>query len=691
MPRSRIYTRWLITRFYISRPNTLWKRYVVGFFLIAATVYASHALSLATITAAENDADVLTTSSRQLTRSQTILFLLSEIANADDPQIHTRLEAALDEFEQAHDRLVTMDDLSPELQALYFEHRPISLDAYSRRFVQMVGIAAYAEAREAQELRTVLSQWGKGPMITMLETAADMFQQESKARIDWLHHVQHITLFLAVLVLLLEALLIFLPAQVSVDRAIRRLERRKQQLVRSLNTLKERNADLIDARHHLSYAASHDALTGLLNRRAIYKHLCLDDEMLQGGDITRCVIKVDLDQFKTVNDSLGHNVGDRVLVHVAEILKRETEKEHHVGRVGGDEFVILIENPPSREAVVDLAHRIIKAISMPLDFDGVRSKLGASIGFTIAFSTETTPDQLLIESDLALYEAKRAGQGQVFAYSDELAQEIDSRRTLYCEITQALAGDQFEAYLQPQVDAETDKIYGCEVLARWRHPKHGIVPPGTFIAAAEEAGLVDQIDRIIMEKGLDILEDLLSHGIEIPMISVNASPPTLRDPHLTERLLQEVRARHLKPEQLTIEVLESTLIERKDDAALRTVESLSRAGFSVVLDDFGTGYSSMSNLSVLELNGLKLDQSLVKPIPEPRADSIIAAMVLLSRKLGMTVIAEGVETEAHRRTVRDLGCHVIQGYAVSKPIPKDEFIDWYHARPTQDARARASG
>lgn len=686
-----MFTRWLITRFYISRPNALWKRYAVGFFLIAATIYVSHALSHATITAAENDADVLTTSSQQLTRSQTILFLLSEIDNQEDPQIYIRLEAALDEFERAHDRLMATPDLSPQLQKLYFEQRPISLDAYSRRFVQMVGIAAYSEGQEALKLRTILSQWGKGAMVKMLEEAADLFKQESEARIAWLHKVLHFTLFATMLVLFLEALLIFLPAQVSVNRAIQRLERRKRQLVRSLNALKKRSADLIDARHHLTYVANHDALTGLLNRRAIYKQLCLDDEMLQGGDVTRCVIKVDLDEFKTVNDSLGHTAGDRVLVHVAEILKRETETEHHVGRVGGDEFVVLIENPHSCEAVMDLAHRITKAVSMPLDFGGVHSKLGASIGFTIAFSTDTTPDQLLIESDLALYEAKRAGRGQVFAYSDELVREIDSRRTLYCEITQALVGDQFEAYLQPQVDTETDEIYGCEVLARWRHPKHGIVAPGTFIAAAEEAGLVDQIDRIIMEKGLDILEDFLSQGIKIPMISVNASPPTLRDPHLTDRLLQEVRARHLKPEQLTIEVLESTLIERDDDVALRTVESLSRAGFSVVLDDFGTGYSSMSNLSVLELNGLKLDQSLVKPIPEPRADSIIAAMVLLSRKLGMTVIAEGVETEAHRRTIRHLGCQVIQGYAVSKPIPRDEFIDWYYARLTKGARSRASG
>lgn len=673
------------------RPNALWHRYAIGFAFIAATIVSSHALSLATITAVEDDAEILATSNRQRALSLRILFLLSEMDKGNDPHIHTRLEAALDQFEHSHERLVANDALSPQLQALYFDQEPISLDAYSRRFVQMVGIAAYAEDDEARQLQSTLSNWGTGQMIAMLATAADMFKKESEDRITRLHNIQKYTLLLAMVVLLIEAVFIFLPAQLSVNRAINRLERRKQQLKCSLDTLKERNAELVSARQHLSFVDSHDPLTQLLNRRAIYQHLCFNESTISGSDFTCCVMKVDVDHFKMINDSLGHEAGDRVLVHVAEILDRETDKAHHVGRVGGDEFAILIENPASFDAVMALADRIGQAISLPLTLNGVQSKLGASIGFTIAFSADSKPDQLLIEADLALYEAKKSKDGKILAYSDRLAREIDSRRKLYCEITQALSEDQFEAYLQPQIYTDTGKIYGGEVLARWRHPVHGIVAPGTFIAAAEEAGLVDQIDRMVMEKGLDLLEELLSQGIEIPAISVNASPSTLRDPHLTDRLLQEVRARHLTPDRLTIEVLESTLIESDDDIALKTVERLSLAGFSVVLDDFGTGYSSMSNLSVLELDGLKLDQSLVKPVPEPRADSIISAMVLLSRRLNMTVIAEGVETEAHKRTVRDLGCNVIQGYAVAKPLPKEAFIAWYHAHVEEDTKFRSSG
>ncbi len=691
MSASKISLRGVLRRFCISRPQSLWRRYVLGFAFIFATISVSHWASLETIKAAEDDAEVLSVSNRQRMLSQRILFLMSEVDRNHGRNIDRKLEAALNTFETSHEWLITRPDLSPALQQLYFEQKPISLDAFSRRFVQMVGIAHYAEGEDADELHAVVAEWGFEELLVSLAAAADLFRQESEARIARLQRIQQITLISALVVLMIEALMIFLPAQISVNTAIRRLQLRKKLLRKSLSKLKKQNHDLVTMRQHLTRAANHDALTGLLNRRAVYEHMDRAQISKQGADFSRCVMKIDLDHFKEVNDSLGHNAGDAILKHVAEILEVETRDQDRVGRIGGDEFVVLIENPTSLDAVRSVANRIIQAICQPVSLDSTQCNIGASIGYTMAVSSSATPDQLLIEADLALYEAKRAGRGNARSYSEEMALEIETRRLLFDEITRALSEDQFEPYFQPQVFTESGVIYGCEVLARWRHPVRGIVPPATFIAAAEESGLVDQIDWIMIGKGLDALKSLLAQEIDIPCISVNASPKTLRDPQMTERLLREVHNRNLLPRHLTVEVLESTLIENDSDTALSTISDLSRAGFSVVLDDFGTGYASMSNLSLLELNGIKLDQSLIKPVPEPRADSIISALVTLSSNLNMNIVAEGVESYEHFLSVRRLGCQVVQGYGIGNPMPVPELIEWYHNHLSQRDESYRAG
>ncbi|WP_282129163.1 diguanylate cyclase, partial [Roseobacter litoralis] len=304
-------------RFCISRPQALWKRYILGFIFIFATISVSHWASLATITAAEDDAEVLSVSSRQRMLSQRIMFLMTEASHGHDTHIESSLEDALDVFEASHNALVSREDLSPELQALYFEKKPISLDAFSRRFVQMVGIASSAQGEQAEELHEVLTRWGTHELLTSLATASDLFRQSSEARIKRLQIIQKATLISALTVLLIEAILIFLPAQLSVNRTIHRLERSKKRLKTSMKTLRAKNDELVAARQALMRAANHDALTGLFNRRAVYEHMSGSGNSAQGGDFTRCILKLDLDLFKQVNDSLGHDAGDRVLVRVA--------------------------------------------------------------------------------------------------------------------------------------------------------------------------------------------------------------------------------------------------------------------------------------------------------------------------------------------------------------------------------------
>ncbi|WP_299671071.1 GGDEF and EAL domain-containing protein [uncultured Roseobacter sp.] len=669
----------------ITKPQSLWKRYALGLAIVCLTISAAHYFSIVAINGAEADAKASEISSRQVMLSQRILFLMRESERTDADEADARLLSAIQLFEESHKWLLDRADLSPELRYVYFNDPEFPLDHFSRRFVETARYTLEASGQVKTNMQNQLVALGQEDLLSALSMAARLHQARAYDQNRWLHRLEAIALAGAILVLLLEALFIFLPAQVSVTRTIRRLERRSKQLASSFNVLRQRNLELTAARNNLDHAANHDALTGLLNRRALYD--CLSAlESGTGAEVEVSVMKLDLDRFKAINDSLGHKAGDDVLVEVARLLLRHARTSDLVARIGGDEFVIVVKSPRSVEDVEQLGHRLVVAISQPMMIEGTSCEIGASVGFTMATSAETTPDQLLIEADLALYKAKRNGRGQVFAYSGDLSAEFERRRVLFAQIDAALAEDQFEPHFQPQICMETGKLFGCEVLARWRHPERGIIAPATFIAAAEDAGLIRQIDLMMVEKGLNALERLRSLGYDIPSISVNASAATLRDPNLSDRLLQEVLSRGLSPRDLTVEILENTLIQSEDDYAIRSVQQLTKTGFSVVLDDFGTGYASMSNLSRLQIDGIKLDRSLVAPMPNARAESIVAALVALSRSLDMRIVAEGVETPEQFARVKDLGCDVVQGFLISHPMSIDDVAGWYDSFALPDER-----
>ncbi|WP_299783016.1 EAL domain-containing protein [uncultured Roseobacter sp.] len=669
-------TRGFIRHVCITRPQSLWKRYALGLCIVCITISGAHYASIVAISESEADAEASQISTRQVMLSQRILFLMRESERNPSAETEARLLSAIKLFEDSNIWLTTRRDLSSELQRLYFDDPEFPLDYFSRRFVSTARYTIEAGGEVKTNMQNQLVALGQQNLLSALNRAANLHEAQSIAQTHWLHRLETIALATALVILMMEALFIFLPAQVSVSRTIRRFERRGKQLNASFESIRQRNKELVAARNNLTHAANHDALTGLLNRRALYDYLS-GIETGSSGDVAVSVMKIDLDRFKAVNDSLGHKAGDDVLIEVARILLAHARSDDLVARIGGDEFVIVVKAPKSMDDLEHLGDRLVTAISQPMSIEGTPCEIGASIGFTLATSSVATPDQLLIEADLALYKAKRDGRGQVCAFSGDLREEISNRQALFAEITHALEAEHFEPHFQPQVCTDSGQVFGCEVLARWRHPERGLIAPATFIAAAEEAGLIRQIDLMMLEKGLDALEDFRTRGIDVPTISINASPATLRDPNLPDRLLQEVLARGMAPSDLTIEVLENTLIESDDDDAIQTVENLTKAGFSVVLDDFGTGYASMSNLSRLRIDGIKLDRSIVEPVPNVRAESIISALVALSRNLNMRVVAEGVENDALFARIKELGCDVVQGYAIGHPMAAEDFADWY--------------
>ncbi len=679
------YKRRAIRLVCITRPQSLWKRYVLALAIVFLTISAAHYSSIVAIGGADADAEASQISNRQVMLSQRILFLIRESERGAAPEIDARLRSAIQLYEDSHHWLISHTELSPQLHHIYFDNAAFPLDHFSRRFVEIARYMLEAEGQVKTNMQSQLVRLGQQDLLAALSRAAHLHEARAEAQNTWLQQLQTLALTAALVVLVLEALFIFLPAQVSVTRTIRRLERRNRQVASSFEALRQRNSDLVAARNNLAHAANHDALTGLLNRRALYDSLT-GLEQPGGAEVSVGIVKLDLDRFKAINDSLGHKAGDDVLINVARLLLQHSRPHDLVARIGGDEFVIVVKAPQSVAHLETLGQRLVVAISQPMMIEGTASEIGTSVGFTLATSTEATPDQMLIEADLALYQAKRNGRGQVFAFSSDLRKDFNERRMLFAQIDAALNDDQFEPHFQPQICAGTGALHGCEVLARWRHPERGIIHPATFIAAAEDAGLIRQIDLMMVEKGLDALEDLRARGYSVPSISINAAPATLRDPNLPDRLLQEIHARGMVPGDLTVEILENTLIHSEDDYAIRSVDQLTEAGFSVVLDDFGTGYASMSNLSRLKINGIKLDRSLIAPMPNERSESIVAALVALSRSLDMKIVAEGVETKAQADRVKALGCDVIQGFLLGHTMNRADFARWYDDFDASDAR-----
>lgn len=690
MGLKRTFLKAALRHLWVPRPSMLWRRYAVALALITLVITVAHAAALSPVRIGATYSDLQQISSRQVMLSQRIMYYVHSLALLDDPERRNRLKSAIRLFEDSNEWLMSNPDLSERVRAHYLTDGDIPLDPFSRRYAALASSYMDSSGQEKRNIQNQIAEWGEDALLSSLSRAVRLIEADIDANAKLMMRVQKIALATALFVLLMEAIFIFLPAQLSVARTFKRLERRGQLLRRSTQALTLRNEQLTAARQDLDHLANHDAMTGLFNRRALLASLSdkLDRQSREGGVLG--LLKIDLDFFKSVNDAHGHRAGDQVLAVVAERLLDAAGPEDVVARIGGDEFVVLVGDVGSVPGLKIAAETIITHLREPIATDAARCQIGASIGLTVTNARDATRDQLLLEADLALYEAKREGRCRVRVYSKLLQQEITSRRSLLTEIAQALENDEFDAYLQPQVDLATGELYGCEMLARWHHPKQGLVLPRVFLDAARQAGLLRQIDLAVTSRALDMLEMLRADGINLPRISVNACAETLRDPHYVDWLRQALCERLLKPDDLTVEILESTLIENDNDVVLRTVQGLTTLGIAVVLDDFGTGYATMATLSRLRLSGIKIDRSLIEPLPGDRARSIVAALVALSRNLDMKVVAEGVEAPRHFEAVEALGCDIVQGYGISRPMSVAAFRLWY-AEFTGSARQVSSG
>ncbi|RYE08869.1 MAG: EAL domain-containing protein [Hyphomicrobiales bacterium] len=445
----------------------------------------------------------------------------------------------------------------------------------------------------------------------------------------------------------------------------------KQDLERAKALTEARNAELIAATARIEHTSLHDALTRLPNRRYLDRILeeraarCAESD--NGG---LALLHIDLDRFKEINDTLGHAAGDSMLVHVAEILRKNVREDDFVARIGGDEFVIVSGLGKGRRDLSRLATRIVEQMREPVPYMGYECRCGVSIGIAYQRGPKVDDKRLLMDADIALYRAKRRGRNRHEFFTEALQAEIVSSKQMADDILAGIEQGQFVAWYQPQVDGRTRQIAGVEALARWEHPTRGIVPPDVFLPIAEDLNVTATIDRMILEQTLAWMKVWRSKGLAIPHASVNVSGRRLRD----ENLIKQLRKLDIEPGTISFELVESIYLDERDDMVTWNIDQLRELGIEIEIDDFGTGYASIVSLLQLQPRRLKIDRQLVNPVRESEAQRrLIASIVDIGHSLGIGVIAEGVETEEHARIVTELECDMLQGYAISKPLSPDKL------------------
>ena len=449
-----------------------------------------------------------------------------------------------------------------------------------------------------------------------------------------------------------------------------------------INSLIAARQQVVDASAKLRYAALHDTLTGIANRQNLQQHIDIKLRAAGSEHDQICVIHIDLDHFKEVNDTHGHPVGDGVLRIAAKRMAQTISEEDLVARIGGDEFVIvrMKSSRASGETVQALCEEIIDQINRPMLVNGIECHVGASIGYIISDRVGSSTESLIANADIALYESKRCGRGIARQFTGAMRETIETKRSLVSDLTRAFDEDRISCALQPQVCLQTGKLSGMEALGRIRHQDDGsIMLPAEFLGVMEDVGLVDAFDLRVLKKALDALVHYRAQGFMIPNVSVNASAKSLRSEQYVAAIDAELKARGLSADSLVVEVLESTLIEDRDDVAAKTIERLSASGIKTVIDDFGSGHASVWALLELKLDGVKIDRSLITNIDCDRSRTVVEAVLKLAKGLDLDAVVEGVETPQQYSALQSMGCDAAQGYGICKPLDVDAFGDWLDA------------
>ncbi|MDX8514585.1 putative bifunctional diguanylate cyclase/phosphodiesterase [Mesorhizobium captivum] len=662
--------------------------YWLALTIIAAMVIASFILLQQLMAQQRHNDALLDIVSTQKALSQRIVFLASATGAASrdkQPALVTALKQATGQFETNYDRLLKetgADPLSParsdpkSIEYVLFS-KPFHLDYFSvgliangdrlvSSFESQLGMKSdgYKAGGERAGLDASVANATLSGYAALGQRISAFADERSGNMLDL-----HRTLFFATIgVIVLVALFIFRPMSKAILR---------------------KTHELVDARNSMAFIAVHDGLTGLHNRTFLTDHF---DTLIKGAQRRRerlAVIQFDLDRFKQINDTLGHAAGDYVLVVTAQRMRDSCRASDLCARLGGDEFVMILNGAGSTEDIHALAKRILDEINEPITFQGTTIMPGASAGIAVYPIDADNAQDLLVHADLALYSAKKLGGGSFSFFSEELRRELDYRKQLEQDIRTAIAEKTFEVYFQPQVSLTSGKISGIEALVRWKHAARGMISPGEFIPVAEKCGFMPDIGRIVITKAINEAAEWDRAGIDFGRIAVNVSGTELREPDFDQFLFGTLERARLAPQKLSLEIVESVILDDEKTGIAAKLRQIRAAGVHLELDDFGTGYASLSHVNPNEIDRLKIDRRFVQNINENGDNTkIVRAITELARGLGISIVAEGAETEAELDSLMAIGCDQVQGYSIAFPMPQDKAREWLLARSPKKAKLK---
>lgn len=659
--------------------------YWLALLIIAAMVIASFILLQQMMATQQHNHTLLDIVSTQKTLSQRIVFLAGATgAGSRDkqPALVSALKQATAEFETNYDLLLDQTGADPQspakldpksIESVLFA-KPFHLDYFSVGLIangdrlisayesQFSGNGGYKGGDERVNLdASVANATLSGYAALGQRISADADERSEKLL------ALHRTLFYATIgVIILVALFIFRPMS---------------------NAILRKTHELIDARNSMAFIAVHDGLTGLHNRTFLTDHF---DTLIKGTHRRRerlAVVQLDLDRFKQINDTLGHAAGDYVLVVTAQRMRDSCRASDLCVRLGGDEFVMILGGAGGTEDINMLARRILAHINEPIVFQGTTILPGASAGIAVYPIDADNAGDLLVHADLALYSAKKLGGGNFSFFSEELRRELDYRKQLEHDIKVAIAERAFQVYFQPQVSLTNGTISGIEALVRWNHAERGMIPPGEFIPVAEKCGFMPEIGRIVITKAINEAAEWNRAGIAFGRLAVNVSGTELREHDFDAFLFETLEKAGLPPQKLSLEIVESVILDDEKTGIAAKLRHIRAAGVHLELDDFGTGYASLSHVNPNEIDRLKIDRRFVQNIHENGDNSkIVRAITELARGLGISIVAEGAETEAELDSLMAIGCDQVQGYSIAFPMPHDKALEWLTARMPKKAR-----
>lgn len=435
--------------------------------------------------------------------------------------------------------------------------------------------------------------------------------------------------------------------------------------------------DADDTPKNLSSASNEDihidSLTKLYNRFGFTKRL----EQLLKKQTPLLVFYLDIDNFKNINDSLGHHIGDKVIQEVSARLKRLLPNQAIIGHLGGDEFGVILPEPENTRMAEILSDRIISLINQPFDLHHFSKRLACSIG-SVRYPEDGQDARILLQNaDTAMYEAKDRGRNRLIKFNDQMNKEARMRLWLEIELQKALQQNGLEVWYQPKVNARDFSINGAEALVRWKHPVEGYISPGSFIPVAERAGLIEHLGRVVMRDVFNTVKRWKQQGILPGRVAINLSPEQFGNPQLIDFMEKLLRTTELDPSCITFELTESAVMSDSEHT-LQMLNAIKKLGFALSIDDFGTGYSSLSYLARFPIDELKIDRAFINDIDTlPKQVTVIENIINLGKSLDLTVVAEGVETHQQATLLSNLQCNAIQGFHFYRPQPKHEIEELF--------------